>query len=217
MSPLDVAVPMPAAATEAEIPAPPTLSEAEIAGARRFADASRAASTRRAYAADWRRFSSWCTARNAPALPANPVLVAVYLSDLSGRGLARLSVGRALAAIVHMHKRAGLVAPHRGADDAAVAEVLAGIRRPRQNAPDKKLAAAAGLDPARYAGHSLRAGFMTAAACGSSPCPSVSPFRGHMAASRKHVGPRGATVATVTGRHRFCCRPTPSSSNGQDS
>ena len=140
MTPFDV-VPAPPAAAEAEPPPPPTLSADDVAGARSFVDASRAASTRKAYAADWRRFSQWCHARNAPALPANPALVAVYLSALSLRGLAPPSVGRALAAIAHMHRRAGLVAPHRGADGAVVAEVLAGIRRSRTDAPDKKLAA----------------------------------------------------------------------------
>lgn len=144
MSPSDgavVAVTPPPAATEAEPPAPPALSADDIDSARRFVDASRAASTRRAYAADWRRFAAWCQARGAPALPANPALVAVYLSALSRCGLAPPSVGRALAAIAHAHKRAGLVAPHRAEGGAVVAEVLAGIRRSRLEPPDKKAAA----------------------------------------------------------------------------
>lgn len=141
----DVAVSSPPATTGAELPAPPALSDAEIDGARNFVDASRAVSTRKAYAADWRRFSNWCVARDAPALPAHPALVAVYLSGLSRRGLAPPSVGRALAAIAHAHKRAGLVAPHRAEGGVIVAEVLAGIRRSREDAPDKKLAADADL------------------------------------------------------------------------
>jgi len=124
-----------------EPPALPALSADDIAGARRFVDASRAASTQRAYASDWRFFAAWCQARNAPALPANPALVAVYLSALSRRGLAPPSIGRALAAIAHAHKRAGLVAPHCAEGGAIVAEVLAGIRRSRVDAPDKKRAA----------------------------------------------------------------------------
>ena len=137
----DVAVTPPPTAAGAEPPAPPALSDAEVDAARRFVDASRAAATRRAYAADWRRFSGWCQAHGAPALPANPALVAVYLSALGRRGLAPPSVGRALAAIAHAHKRAGLVAPHRAEGGAVVAEVLAGIRRSRPDAPDRKLAA----------------------------------------------------------------------------
>ncbi len=140
MTPFDV-VPAPSAAAEAGPPAPPALSADDVAGARSFVDASRAASTRKAYAADWRRFFQWCHARNAPALPANPALVAVYLSVLSRRGLAPPSVGRALAAIAHAHKRAGLVAPHRAETGVVVVEVLAGIRRSREDAPDKKAAA----------------------------------------------------------------------------
>ncbi len=137
----DVAVPAAPGAAQVEPPAPPALSDDDVAGARAFVDASRAASTRKAYAADWRRFCDWCHARDAPALPANPALVAVYLSVLSRRGLAPPSVGRALAAIAHAHKRAGLVAPHRAEGGAVVAEVLAGIRRSRLEPPDKKLAA----------------------------------------------------------------------------
>jgi len=124
-----------------EPPALPALSADDIAGARRFVDASRAASTQRAYASDWRFFAAWCQARNTPALPANPALVAVYLSALSRRGLAPPSVGRALAAIAHAHKRAGLVVPPCADGGAIVAEVLAGIRRSRVDPPDKKAAA----------------------------------------------------------------------------
>jgi len=121
------------------------LDEAEIAGARRYVEASRAAGTQRAYAGDWRRFSGWCQARSTPALPATPALVAVYLASLAHAGKAPPSVGRALAAIAHAHKRAGLVAPHCAEGGAVVAEVLAGIRRSRLEPPDKKLAADADI------------------------------------------------------------------------
>jgi len=110
-------------AAEAEPPPSPALSEADVAGARSFVDASRAASTRKAYAADWRFFAAWCHARHAPTLPANPALVAVYLSVLGRRGLAPPSVGRALAAIAHAHRRPGLVAPHRGCPVQSVTNV----------------------------------------------------------------------------------------------
>ena len=48
------------------------------------------------------------------------------------------TVGRALAAIAHTHKRAGLTAPHRTAGGQVVAEVLAGIRRSRDVPPERK-------------------------------------------------------------------------------
>jgi site-specific recombinase XerD len=121
--------------------APLALAPAEIATARRHVDASRAASTRKAYDADWRRFSAWCGARGATPLPAGPALVAVYLSALADRGQAPPSIARALAAIAHAHHRAGRVAPHRADGGAVVADALAGIRRSRVDEPDRKHAA----------------------------------------------------------------------------
>ncbi len=67
--------------------------------------------------------------------------MALHLSALAARGLAPPSVARAFAAIAHAHKRAGLLAPHRTDGGAVVAEVLAGIRRSRTDAPPTKRAA----------------------------------------------------------------------------
>src|SRR3954462_3013348 len=122
-----------------EPPSPaPVVSDAEIGAARGYVEASRAASTRRAYHGDWTRFSRWCHDRGAPALPAPAALVAVYLSALAAAGKTPPTVGRALAAIAHTHKRAGLTAPHRTAGGQVVAEVLAGIRRSRDVPPERK-------------------------------------------------------------------------------
>jgi site-specific recombinase XerD len=123
----------------------PALSDGEISAARGYAEASRATSTRRAYEGDWRRFSQWCLERGAPALPASPALVAVYLSALAEAGKTPPTIGRALAAIAHTHKRAGLTAPHRADGGQVIAEVLAGIRRSRLTAPDRKAPADAEL------------------------------------------------------------------------
>jgi hypothetical protein len=59
------------------IPAPveealPAMGPDEIDTARSYADASKAASTRRAYASDWRRFDEWCRQRGVDPLPADP-------------------------------------------------------------------------------------------------------------------------------------------------
>src|SRR3954451_12332353 len=122
-----------------EPPSPtPVVSDAEIGAARSFVEASRAASTRRAYDGDWSRFSRWCGDRGAPSLPAPPALVAVYLSALAAAGKTPPTVGRALAAIAHAHKRAGHTAPHRAAGGQVIAEVLAGIRRSREIPPERK-------------------------------------------------------------------------------
>ncbi len=89
----------------------PAITEAEIGAARGYVEASRADPTRRAYDGDWRRFSAWCLDRGASALPASAALVAVYLSTLAEFGKAPPSIGRALAAIAHTHKRAGHTPP----------------------------------------------------------------------------------------------------------
>ncbi len=136
-------------------PAEPALTHEEISTARRYADASRAASTQRAYESDWRRFSRWCAARNLDTLPADPRVVAVFLaSEAHGApsvpgdpgapgaaGAAPLTIGRRLAAIGWMHRRAGLQPPQKREGAAAILEVIAGIRRSHGVAPARKQAA----------------------------------------------------------------------------
>ena len=63
-------------------PAFPIVGAVEIATARGYLNASRAASTQKAYLADWHRFCLWCRKRDAIFLPAEPALVALYLSAL---------------------------------------------------------------------------------------------------------------------------------------
>ena len=113
----------------------------EVAQARSYADASRAASTRRAYEADWTRFTAWCAERGLAPLPADPRAVAVFLSGEAARGCAPPTVNRRLAAIGWAHHRAGLQPPQKTEGAARIAEVLAGIRRSHTTAPDKKAAA----------------------------------------------------------------------------
>lgn len=119
----------------------PVLGQAEVDTARRYADASRAASTQRAYAGDWQRFSRWCAARGLDTLPADPRVVAVFLSAEAEAGAAPLTVGRRLAAIGWMHRRAGLQPPQAREGAAAILEVMAGIRRSHGIAPVRKQAA----------------------------------------------------------------------------
>lgn len=121
--------------------AEPAITQEEIGTARRYADASRAASTHRAYTSDWRRFSAWCAARNLDTLPADPRVVAVFLAAEAEAGSAPLTIGRRLAAIGWMHRRAGLQPPQKREGAAAMIEVIAGIRRSHGVAPVKKHAA----------------------------------------------------------------------------
>lgn len=130
--------------TDPALPSPigvPTIHQelvaADIEAARRYAEAARAPATRRAYAADWRRFTAWCEARGAATLPADPRVVALFLAAEAAAGAAPPTVGRRLAAIGWTHRRAGLPPPQ----GAVIAEVLAGIRRSHGAAPARKQAA----------------------------------------------------------------------------
>lgn len=124
---------------------PPARLQDEVAQARSYADASRAASTRRAYEADWTRFTAWCGERGLTPLPADPRAVAVFLSGEAARGCAPPTVNRRLAAIGWAHRRAGLQPPQKTEGAARISEVLAGIRRSRITSPDKKAAADADI------------------------------------------------------------------------
>ena len=119
----------------------PVIDPEEVGTARRYADASRAATTQRAYNSDWQRFVAWCTARGLEALPADPRAVAVFLATEAEAGAAPPTVGRRLAAIGWMHRRAGLQPPQAREGAAAITEVVAGIRRSHGVAPARKHAA----------------------------------------------------------------------------
>ncbi|MGV9949393.1 site-specific integrase [Rhodococcus aetherivorans] len=135
-----------AAAPAAALPALPAETLARIAGA---VTRSRADSTRRNYAADWRRFTAWCQREGHPALPAHPVTVAAYLLaaaavvDESGRRTySPATLARWVAGIGHHHRRAGHRAP--GADEVVTA-TLSGIRRDYATAGDRPRAPRAPL------------------------------------------------------------------------
>jgi site-specific recombinase XerD len=88
-----------------------------------LASNSRAASTRAAYAADWRIFEAFCTAQG---LCSSRAAVAAFLADQVEQGMKPSTLGRRLAAIKYRHKVAGEDSP---TDDAAVKAVLQGARR----------------------------------------------------------------------------------------
>lgn len=98
--------------------------EAERVG--RYARAATAASTRRAYAADWRRWVESCTSRGISPLPADPAAVAAYLSELADAGTAPSTITRRLSGIARMHRDSGLPSP---SEHPGVRRVLRGVRR----------------------------------------------------------------------------------------
>ncbi|MFE3280049.1 hypothetical protein [Nocardia sp. NPDC059239] len=113
--------------------------------------AAKAANTVTSYAASWRRWTEWCAARGAAALPAHPGLldayaeaVAAYLAEadaaLAADGTPRYAVATLEswgAAITHHYTAAGLASPVRSG---VVAETMTGIRKRRTKdgiGPDK--------------------------------------------------------------------------------
>jgi integrase len=113
----------PLAVLEADAAA--TLEELR-AEARQAADEARAASTERAYAADWRDFSAFCARIGRGRLPAEPETLTLYLADLSRRGRKPATWSRKLAAIAVYHRAAGFEAP---TEHEVVRSVHRGFRR----------------------------------------------------------------------------------------
>lgn len=89
-----------------------TLAELETRAEAYFRSA-RAPSTVKAYAHDLSDFATWCKvdASGLSPIPAAPRTVALYVSDLAGRGLKAATIQRRLAAIAQLHQEAGLEDP----------------------------------------------------------------------------------------------------------
>ena len=107
----------------AETPPPEVVRLYEEA--RTFTSATRADSTLRAYASDWADFELWCRAHHASTMPAEPIVVVLYLTDRA-KTLKPSTLSRRLAAISIAHQWAGKVSP---TTDVRVREVMRGIRR----------------------------------------------------------------------------------------
>ncbi|MDQ6839282.1 MAG: integrase, partial [Actinomycetota bacterium] len=105
-----------------------------VAEARGFLAAAEADSTRRNYATDWRAFIAWCASHGFESLPADPEIVALYLTDFARDHKASTVVRRAVG-IAKGHRRAGY---HSPTDVESVRLVLAGIRRIKGMAPAQK-------------------------------------------------------------------------------
>jgi hypothetical protein len=73
----------------------PSTLRAALETAADLASNSRAASTRAAYAADFRIFSAWCGAQGLCPMPANPATVAAFLANQVKSGYEAIDVGEA--------------------------------------------------------------------------------------------------------------------------
>lgn len=105
---------------------PSALALRDMEAARHFIRAEKASATRRAYAADWRTFTTWCGERGAETLPATPETVAAFLAFSATSGAKPSTISRRLAAIRYAHTTAGIEAPTNAE---GVRATLRGIRR----------------------------------------------------------------------------------------
>jgi integrase len=128
---MEAATTAPAAAVpEARRPAPP-LAAAAIAAAKAYARDALAPETRRAYAADWAHFTSWCREAGCDPLPAEPAAVAAYLAAQAPL-YSRSALERRLAAIGHAHRLRELP---WSAGHPAIRSTLRGIYRQHGSRP----------------------------------------------------------------------------------
>ncbi|RYC12481.1 site-specific integrase [Nocardioides zhouii] len=103
----------------------PRSAERLMERASAYAAATRSPATLKAYASDWAHFEEWTGRHGASALPAEPVAVAMYVTDLATTHKPG-TLTRRLAAISVMHQRHGLTSP---TVDPRVREILRGVRR----------------------------------------------------------------------------------------
>ena len=89
-------------------------------------ESARAPSTRRVYASQWRRFTTWAESRKATPLPASPSAIAAYLSERAATGASIATLRLCRASIATAHADANLEDPcsHPG-----VRRTMAGLAR----------------------------------------------------------------------------------------
>ncbi|TMV86590.1 integrase [Thioclava sp. BHET1] len=139
--------------TEAQSPSP--ALPAQLAGsgaldrlvdtARGYAENATAETTRRAYAADWRRFARWCRRHGADPLPPDPALIGLYLTHCAAPAdrapaLSVASIERHLSGLTAGYRQRGFEL-ERG--NRHIVDVLAGIRRQHGRPPQQKAALSA--------------------------------------------------------------------------
>ncbi|WP_158810442.1 site-specific integrase [Beijerinckia sp. L45] len=129
---------LPAAPVAADLPST-QLIEAS-ASAESYARAEKSAATRKAYEADLRDFSAWCSSVGAGFVPASHDTVAAYLAALADAGKSTSTVMRRVAAIAYAHRRLNLVDPTQ---TERVKQVVRGIKRTIGTAPKQKAPATA--------------------------------------------------------------------------
>ena len=88
--------------------------------------ASKSDATKRAYRADWTRYTEWCEQHSLCPLPAEPETVTLYTTWMAESGLKVATIVRALATLSKAHKISGVQSP---TGHPLVVENLRGIKR----------------------------------------------------------------------------------------
>ena len=112
----------------------------QLAGrARDYVEAASSANTRRAYASDWKHFSSWCRRQGFAAMPPDAQVVGLYITALaSGSGRHKKSVStieRRLSSLTWNFSQRGQPLDRK---DRHIATVMAGIRNTHAAPPLQK-------------------------------------------------------------------------------
>ena len=132
-------------------PALPALAEpARLPGhledlatrARTYVEAASSANTRRAYASDWKHFSSWCRRQGLAPLPPNPQIVGLYVTACASgaatadkKANAVATIERRLSSLTWNYAQRGQKLDRK---DRHIATVLAGIRNSHAAPPRQK-------------------------------------------------------------------------------
>lgn len=90
------------------------------------AEMAKADNTKKAYKRDWDHFMEWCSSYNVAYLPADPNVVANYVTDLKEHRYKASTIQRRLSAISQAHQMAGYDSPTK---TNVVRIVWAGVRR----------------------------------------------------------------------------------------
>ena len=93
------------------LPIPPGLEAEDVGRVREALAASRSPATRRAYTSQWRVFSAWTEDRGLSSLPADPSVVAAYLTERADSDVSIATVQMSRAAIAAAHLDANLEDP----------------------------------------------------------------------------------------------------------
>ena len=101
-----------------------------------YAAKSRATNTLKGYRSDWNEWTAWCQAHGIEPMPAEPVAVAKYLSNLARHGAKVGTMSRRLSSIRFAERTAGHTSQ---LDDAIVSTVWEGIRRTHGAPPEQSL------------------------------------------------------------------------------